>query len=594
MTLAAAVTLAVILVALGLMMANVAPPDAVLVGSVVLLAVVGVLTPEQAFSGFGNTGMLTVAALFVVAAGLRETGAVQLLTARVLGRPASERGALTRLVVPVLFASAFLNNTTIVATLMPAVNDWARRIGISPARLLMPLSFASILGGVCTLIGTSTNLVVAGLVSDLAPTHPGLHELGMFEITPVGVLVALAGGLVLIGLAPALLPQRELLSRGDNPRQYVMEVLVPPRSRLAGRTIEDSGLRGLPGAYLMEIIRGSEVIAAVDPHHTLAEGDHLVFVGDVDAMVDLQRLPGLAAAPDQVFKLQGDRAQRNIVKAVVSPRNPLVGRSIRAGGFRSRYHAVVIAVARSGERVPGRIGDIVLESGDVLLLEAHPDFVATYRRGHDFYMVNALDDAVPPRSERAPLALAILAGLMGLVTLDLLSTVTASFLAAGAMIACGCCTLVEARRSLDLTVLVSIAAAFGLGAAMQASGLDRMLADLAVAAGADSPLLALAAVYVLTALLTELVTNNAAAVLAVPVAVTLADRVGAAPMGFVIVVMVAASAAFNTPIGYQTNLMVFNAGGYRPLDYPRLGLPLSLVVGAVTLLVVPWLWPLVP
>jgi di/tricarboxylate transporter len=590
---AAGLTLVVIVAALGLMMGGRAGPDVVLVGAVVLLTAAGVLEPEEAFAGFGNTGLLTVAALFIVAAGLRETGAVQILTSRLLGRPSTERRALIRLVVPVMFSSAFLNNTTIVATLMPAVNDWARRIGVAPGRFLMPLSFASILGGVCTLIGTSTNLVVAGMVADLADSRSDLHVIGMFEITPLGVLVAAAGGLLLVVLGPVLLPVRgTLLDRNDNPRQYVMEVLVPERSRLAGRSIEDSGLRGLPGAYLMEVVRGDEVIAAIDPQHTLAEGDRLVFVGDVDAMVDLHRLPGLAAAPDQVFKLRGDRSERHIVKAVVSPRNPLVGVSIRAGQFRSRYHAVVIGVARSGERVPGRIGDIVLQSGDVLLLEAHPDFVVQYRRSEDFYMVSALNDAAPPRSDRAPVAMLVLAALMIAVTTNLFSTVTAAFLAAGAMIFTGCCTMNEARRSLDLTVLVAIGAAFGLGEAMASSGLADALAHAAITAGADDPVLGLIVVYVLTALLTELVTNNAAAVLAVPVAVTLADQLGAHPMGFVMAVMVAASAAFNTPIGYQTNLMVFNAGGYRPLDYPRLGLPLSIVVAVVTVATIPWLWPL--
>lgn len=587
-------TLVVILGALALMMANVASPDLVLLGAVVVLTAVGVLSPEQAFSGFSNPGMLTVGALFIVASGLRETGAVQLVTSRVLGRPRTERVALLRLISPVIVASAFLNNTTIVASLMPAVNDWARRIGISAGRLLMPLSFASILGGVCTLIGTSTNLVVAGLVEDLIPTHPGLHSIGMFDMTPLGVLIAVAGMLTLVAFGPLLLPNRDqAISRQDNPRQYVMEVLVPQGSRLAGQSIEDSGLRGLPGAYLMEIVRGDEVVAVVDPQHVLFEGDRLVFVGDVDAMVDLQRLPGLAAAPDQVFKLEGDRQSRHIVKAVVAPRNPLIGKTIREGGFRKRYHAVVIAVARSGERIPGRIGDIVLQAGDVLLLEAHPHFVELYRRSEHFYMVSALN-AAPPRTELAPAALGILTLLMVVVTLNLVTTVTAAFLAAGAMILAGCCTLQEARRALDLTVLVAIAAAFGLGIAMQETGLARAIADLAVSAGANNPIAALVVAYLLTAVLTELITNNAAAVLALPVAITLADAVGAAPMAYVFTVMIAASASFNTPIGYQTNLMVYNAGGYKPLDYPRLGLPLSLVVATVTIAAVPWLWPLTP
>ncbi|MCB9678917.1 MAG: SLC13 family permease [Alphaproteobacteria bacterium] len=575
------------------MMANVASPELVLLGGVVILTAAGVLTPEQAFAGFANPGMLTIAGLFVVAAGLRETGAVTAWTARLLGRPASERGALARLVFPVLAASSVLNNTTVVATLLPAVHDWSRRIGVSPARLLMPLSFASILGGTITLIGTSTNLVVAGLVEQMAPDHAGLVPLGMFDVTPVGLLVAAAGGLVLVLVGPLALPDRRPpVSLEDDPREYTMEVLVPARSRLVGLTVEDAGLRHLPGAFLIEIVRENGVVTAVDGTRRLSAGDRLVFVGDVAAMVDLQRLPGLAAAPDQVFKLDGDRRTRRIVEAVVSPRNPLVGQTIRDGGFRSRYQAVVIAVARAGERVAGRIGDIVLEAGDVLLLEAQGGFVDSQRSRSEFVLASSVDGATPPRFERAPAAAAILVALVACITAGALPPVVAAFVGAGAMVLFGCCTVDEARRSLDLTVLVAIAAAFGIGAAMQVTGLDAAIAGLALAAGADQPLLALFVVYVMTVALTELVTNNAAAVLALPVALALAERTGAQPMGFVIAVMIAASASFLSPIGYQTNLMVLNAGGYRPLDYPRLGLPVALTTGAVTLAVVPWLWPL--
>lgn len=593
MTLFAVLTLAVIVGALALMMLNVASPDLVLLGGVVVLTAAGVLTPADAFAGFANAGMLTVAALFVVAAGLRETGAVQLITGVLLGRPRTERGALARLIVPVTIASSFLNNTTIVATLLPAVHGWGRRIGIAPSRLLMPLSFASIVGGTCTLIGTSTNLVVAGLVDELAPDNPGLDPIGMFDITPVGVLVAVAGGAVLLIAGPWLLPNRKpAISAHDDPREYTMELLVPAGSRLARRTIEHAGLRHLPGAFLMEIVRGEQVLPVVDAQQRLAEGDRLIFVGDVDAMVDLQRLPGLAAAPDQVFKLDGDRLNRRIIEAVVSPRNPLVGRTIRDGGFRGRYQAVVIGVARAGERVEGRIGDIVLRSGDVLMLEAHERFLDEHRSRSDFVLVSSVQGATPPRLERAWIAGVILLALVIAISVGGVAVVTAAWIAAGAMVLTRCCSLEEARRSLDLTVLVAIAAAFGLGRAMLTSGLDQSLASAVVSLGANSPVLALIATYLVTAILTELITNNAAAVLAVPIALSLAHAVGAEPMAFIIVVMIAASASFLTPIGYQTNLMVFNAGGYRPLDYTRLGLPMSLVAGAVTLVAVPWIWPL--
>jgi di/tricarboxylate transporter len=590
---AAAVTLGVIAVALVLMMVNVAAPDLVLLGAVVVLAALGVVAPADAFAGFANAGVLTVAALFVVAAGLRETGAVAVFATGVLGRPRTDRGALLRLVPPVVVASAFLNNTTIVAALLPAVSDWARRVGVSPSRLLLPLSFAAILGGTGTLIGTSTNLVVAGMVHELAPSNPGLQPLGLFDITPVGVVVASVGGAMLVLLAPWLLPDRRpVVSTQHDPREYTMELLLAPGSRLAGRSVEAAGLRQLPGAFLMEIVRDGLVLPAVDAHETLRAGDRLVFVGEVDAMVELQRMPGLAAAPDQVFKLRGDRLGRRIVEAVVSPRHPLVGRSIAEGSFRGRYHAVVIAVARAGVRVRGRVGDIVLEAGDVLLLEAGDDFLVEQRSRSDFFLVGPVEGATPPRFHRAGVAGLVLASLVLAITVDLLPTVTASMLAAGAMLLTGCVTPPEARRSLDLSVLIAIASAFGLGHAMQSTGLADALAQLATGLGVSRPLVALVVVYVLTTLLTEVITNNAAAVLCLPVALSLADSVGARPMAFVVVVMFAASASFLSPIGYQTNLMVFNAGGYRPLDYLRLGLPLSVVAAATTIGMVCLIWPM--
>lgn len=592
MTLAALITLIVVIVCLVCILLQVASPDLVLLGGVVALMLTGVLGPTEALSGFANSGMLTVAALFVVAAGLRETGAVTIVTSTLLGRPKTERGAIARLAAPVVAASAFLNNTMVVATLLPGVTDWARRMGRAPSRFLLPLSFASILGGVCTLLGTSTNLVVAGLVEDLLPTHPALSPIGMFDIAPLGLAVAAIGFAFLVVCSPWLLPDRRSpVSRDDDPRHYTMEVLVPTGSRLAGKTIEEAGLRHQPGAFLMEVIREGVVLPVVDARQTLDEGDRLIFVGDVSAVVDLQRTPGLAAAPDQVFKLEGERGKRQIVEAVVSQRNPLVGWSIRDGGFRRRYHAVVIAVARSGERLPGRIGDIVLRTGDVLLLEAHPQFLKEQRTRSDFYLVSQVSGAAPPRTERAVLSLGILAMLVIAATTGLLSIVLAAFTAAGLMLITRCCTVQEARRSLDLQVLFAIAAALGLGRAMLDSGLSQQLADLAVLLGGGHPLLALITVYLLTLVLTELVTNNAAAVLAVPIAVAMAEQVGSSPMGFVFAVMVAASASFLTPIGYQTNLMVMGPGGYRPLDYPRLGLPLSVLVAATTILLIPVLWP---
>ena len=578
--------------ALVTMLRGLAAPDTALLSSLVVLIVAGVLEPVEALSGFANRGMLTVGALFMVAAGLRETGAVSLVLRHILGLPGTEGGALRRLLPLVVTSSALLNNTAIVATLLPAVRDWGRRLGVHPSRLLLPLSYAAILGGTCTLIGTSTNLVVSGLVLDALPNHPELHALGMFEITLLGLPIALLGVAFLVVLGPHLLPRRTpAVDRTDDPRKYTMEVLVPVGSPLVGRSLVQADLRHLPGAFLMEIIRGERVLAAVDAEERLEAGDRLVFVGDLGSVVELQRRPGLAAAAEQVFKLEGSRIERIIVEAVVARSNPLVGQTIREGRFRNHYGAVVIAVARATERLGGRLGDIRLHAGDVLLLEAGRGFLEQERAGSEFYLVSSVDDARPPRTGRAGYAVAVLLGMVAAISLGGVPAVTAAFVAAALMVLGRACTMEEARRSMDLQVLVSIAAAIGLGAAMQVSGLDVALAGMARAAAGDSPILALAAIYLLTMVVTEVVTNNAAAVLAVPVALALAGDVGASPMPFVFTVMVAASASFLTPMGYQTNLMVYGPGGYHPGDYIRLGLPLALLACVTTLTLAPLFWP---
>ena len=593
MTTAAMLTLVGIAFAFVIMMLGKTTPDIALLGMLVLFTTVGIVEPELAFSGFSNTGMLTIAGLFIVASGIRETGVLNQISGRIFGRPKSERGALIRLIAPTILASAFLNNTTIVATLMPVVSDWSKRIQIPISKLLMPLSFASILGGMCTLIGTSTNLVVAGLVEDLQDTHPDLQSIGMFDITPVALIVVALGSIVLVMLTPLLLVNRKPpISTSDDPKEYTMELLVSEGSNIHNSTIEQAGLRHLPNAFLMEIIRNTEVLSAVDATTKLLENDRLIFVGDIDAMVDLQRFPGLAAAPDQIYKLDGPRLRREIIEAVVSKRNPYIGQTIRETGFRTHYQAVIIAVARSNQRVEGRIGDIILEPGDVLLLEAPNDFLKAQRNRNDFILVSSIQGAKPPRFERAGIAGIILLSLVSSVALNILPPVTATFLAAGAMILTKCCTMMEARNALDLSVLVTIASAFGLGLTVSSTHLDTWIANQLFTLGIHSPYMALVSIYVLTFVLTELITNSAAAVLTVPIGIALAEQVGASPMPFVFAIMIAASSSFLTPIGYQTNLMVLNAGGYHPLDYTKLGFPLTLIVAIISLLTIPVIWPL--
>jgi di/tricarboxylate transporter len=561
--------------------------DVVLVAGVTLLLIAGVLTPAEALAGLSNEGMVTVAVLYVVAAGLRETGAIAWLVQGVLGRPKSVAHAQVRMMAPVATMSAFLNNTPVVAMFLPAVNDWAHQHRLPVSKLFIPLSYASILGGTCTLIGTSTNLVVNGLMT----RHGGLPSLGMFDITWVGLPAALLGMTYLIFVGRWLLPDRRpVMSDLDDPRKYTVEMLVQPDSPLVGKTIEAAGLRHLPGMYLMEVERDGQVLPAIAPHQRLQANDQLVFVGVVDSVLDLQRFRGLVPASDQVFKLNVPRPERTLTEAVVSDSCPLVGKSIREGRFRNAYNAAVIAVARNGERIHGKIGDIILRPGDTLLLETDPGFADRQHNSRDFFLVSQLPDSRPLRHDRALLAVAVLAGMVVVVTFEWLPMLQAAMLAAGLMLVSRCVTGRVARTAVDWKVLIAIAASFGLGHALEKTGAAHFIAENMIQLAQGDPWVTLAVIYLVTMIFTELITNNAAAVLVFPIALSTSQTLGVSFMPFAIAIMMAASASFSTPIGYQTNLMVYGPGGYRFSDYFKVGIPLNLLLGALTIAIAPLVW----
>lgn len=598
MTIEAGVVLLVLLAVIGLLAFTRIAADAVMVAALTALVSVpiptdtgwrlGVIDVGQALSGFSNAGMATVGALFIVVTGLRETGGVDWIAQRALGKPRTLRGALVRVILPVTSMSAFLNNTPVVAMLIPAVQDWAKRLGVNPSKLMIPLSYAAIMGGTCTLIGTSTNLVVAGLV--LAQTD--LPALSMFEIAKVGIPSALIGAAFLVLLGPRLLPNRgSARSALSDPREYTMELVVPRGSGLAGKTIEGAGLRALPGCFLIEIEREGRSIAPVGPEEPLLEGDRLVFAGVVDSIRDLARLRGLAPATDQVFKLDSPRYRRRLFEAVVGEACPIVGRTIRAGRFRDRYNAAVVAVARNGERLGGKLGDIELRPGDTLLIEAEGGFDERMRDQKDFLLVSALADSTPRRHDRALLAILILAGMVAAATVGVVSMLVAALLASGLMILTRCCTISEARRSVDWPVLIVIGAALGFGGAMESTGAASAVAGAVLAMAGQNPWLALLAVYAVTSLLTEVVTNNAAVALIFPIASAASEQMGVSFMPFVMAIMMAGSASFATPLGYQTNLMVYGPGGYRFGDFLRIGVPMNLLMGAVAVTLAPLIWP---
>lgn len=574
-------------------------PDVLLISGVVICGVTGIITPKEAFQGFANEGMLTVAALYIVASALRETGALSIVGRMLLGRVHTEGGVLARMGVMVTSSSAFLNNTPIVAMFLPVITDWCKNNKVSPSRLLLPLSYLSILGGICTLIGTSTNLVVAGLMSERFKQDPErfaqLFPPSLFEISPVGIPLAVFGVLYMLTLGRRLLPHREGKqdSFPENPREYLVNMQIEPGCRLIGKSVEKAGLRHLPGLFLVEITRNHELITPVDPDRILHEGDLLTFTGAVETIVDLHRIPGLELIRDSELDPQVlARRETMLAEAVVSNRSPVLGKTIRDGDFRALYNAAVIAVHRGEARLKGRVGDIVLHGGDTLLLQAGPHFVRAHRNNPDFYLVRGVEDSHPFRHDKALAAIGILAGLIVLMGTEIVPIVIAAFLAAGLMIAVGCISLADARKSLDIPTLACIGASFGFSNALVKAGCADLVADTFIQPIIHSnPAILIAGVYIVTVVATEMLTNNAAAALMFPFAVEFAATMGVSPRPLCMTVMFAASAGFVSPMGYQTHLMVFSPGGYRFSDFARVGLPLHLILFPIAMVLIPWWWP---
>ena len=587
MTLAGWTVIAVIILCLITLIKARVSADVVFLGGLTVLIVLQVIPASSALVGFSNEGMLTVAALYVVAAGLKETGAIQYVVNKIIGRSKSIRRAQLRIMAPVMVVSAFLNNTPVVASFIPALEDWARKNRIPASKMLIPLSYAAILGGTCTLIGTSTNLIVNGLL--IQEKSAGM---GIFEPAYIGIPCAIAGFIYLAIFGRKLLPTRGSgFDTFKDPREYTIEMLVDNDSRIAGQTVEEAGLRSLPGLYLVEIYREGQILAAVDPEIRLRENDRLIFTGIVDSIIDLQQVKGISPATDQLFKLDSTRRERLMIEAVVSPTHPINGRTIRKGQFRNLYDAVVLAVARNGERVKEKIGDIELQTGDTLLLEAHPNFLQQYRNSSDYYLISGITNSSPPNYEKSGTAWTILGVMVSSAAFGLLSMFQASFLAAGLMIVTKCCRAADAKSYIDWSVLLVIAASLGIGNAMQVTGTATVLAEGFLSFVESNPHLALIGTYLATWILTEMITNNAAAVLIFPIAISMAASFGVNYMPFVITIIMAASASFSTPIGYQTNLMVYGPGGYKFTDFTKIGLPLNLIIAAITVILVPMIWP---
>ena len=564
-------------------------PELVIFSTLLMMILGRVIHIEDALHGFSNQGMLTVGFLFIVASALGKTGYLNRMGTLLLGKKGSIATKLLRLLFPVAAVSAFFNNTPIVAMLIPAIRSWSKKHDYSISKFLIPLSYASILGGICTLIGTSTNLVVHGLMIE-----NGMEGFSLFEISKVGIPLACIGLLTIALVGQRILPDRKepLVNLGEHMREFVVAMKVGPGFKAVGKSVEAAGLRHLKGLFLFQIERNNNILTPVSPDMRLSEGDRLFFTGLPETIIELQKMPGLVIMKDVDIDLKNyDSDQLKTFEAVVSKHSPLVSKNVRESHFRSRYDAVILAIHRSGERIKKKIGDVVLQPGDTLLILSGRNFLEHYYHSKDFYLVSRSADIPSKPQKRALGALAILGAMILMMALNVFPIVLVVSLAALILVLTRFVSPEEAKRSVDWSVLLIIASSFGIAKALENSGIAFFLANRVIAVfGSLGTVGLIAGIYFMTSLYTEIITNNAAAALIFPIALSLTNQLGIDPRPFLVTVAVAASASFATPIGYQTNLMVYGPGGYRFTDFLKIGIPMNLFIGLLATVFIAWIY----
>jgi len=595
MTIDAYLTLSLLLGLFVLLVKTKIPAPAVFVGALAIALTLKLAPAHELLKGFSNQGMLTVAVLFMVAAGMYATGAITIIMDRLIGMPKSIAGAQVKILPPIALGSAFLNNTPLVAMMIPVIRDLSRASRLPAKQLFLPLSFASILGGMCTIIGTSTNLVIAGLVLDTisegGPALPDIRALKMFDPALVGVPIAVVGitFMILVGRF-FLAGQKDDKPVDGSMRRYTAEFEVREGSRIVDRTLEETGIASGDGVQVLYVRRDEKILTNDLMHEQLESGDLLSFSADVNAMTELWRtnalVPHLTLNP-----METERHTHHLVKAVVSRQSAAVGKKIPdlprdVNACQYKF----VALSRDSQPLDGPLEEVVIEAGDNAVLEVNDDFFYECQIDHEFALTKALEGFHLQRTDRAVEASLITLAMIGVVAMGWMSMLNASLLASGTMIVAGCLSLRTAARSIDWGTLVVIACAIGLESAVTRSGLAEQIAGLLTAMGGDNPHLALAVIFVGCSFMTNVITNNAAAAFMFPIALSTANQLGVSFMPFAITLMISASCAFITPTGYQTNLMVWGPGEYQFTDFAKIGTVITLIVAAMTIFLTPLIY----
>ncbi len=563
--------------------------DLVFLSAMAVLFVTGVLDAKEAFSGFSSTSVVVIAVLFVVVAGLMHTGVLQWIVKHLLGQPNSFPKAVVRLMLPVAGLSSFLSNTTVVALFVGIVKMWSKKLNISPSKLLIPLSYASGMGGVCTLIGTPPNLIISGLYQE----HTG-HAMNVLATTIPGLFCLCVGILSIIAMRRLLPDRKAPESAFESTGDYTVEFLVPSDNKHIGQTVSEARLNDVRGGSLIEIIHYDDVISPVPEDEILMGGDRLVFAGQVDEILDLRKSHGLVNADHHVFNMSEVDKNRQLRTAYVNFGSSLINTAIGDSSFEKDNNMTLVAVARKGERISQSPRSVVLQAGDTLLLECPPKTnVATSNLSAQLHFFDSTQ--VANIGKKTFISTTIMIAMVVLSALNIIPLLQCAFLAAAAMLIFRCCSVDQAMKAINWDVIMVFAGSVVLGLAIAKTGIaERLAFGITETLGIKNPILLMAAICLAGNITTEFISNTAAGAMFFPIMYEAAEKLGYEPYPFMIAMMISVSSCFATPIGSPTHMLVYGPGGYRFSDFIRIGLPMNLIILMSNILIVNLIYPLTP